>query len=173
MLENALQMLGIVLLIVIVAVGTLQKKRSQEDGPSLLFAGGELRSGRLYQGAEPNWDFVADIDTMELQLYQPMRSYRVSPLPANGKLYVVAMKMDAVALSFHPNWALLAAAGDGRALIRINGIGYPRRLQRVPPGAALNSVANLVKARYDNPSPLIDMESGKTWVFELLPPGES
>ena len=59
------------LIIPISAVLTAAIKQRFEDGPNRVFAGGPLISGPVYKGAEPDWEFVNNIDTVELQLLDP------------------------------------------------------------------------------------------------------
>src|SRR5690606_34633655 len=137
------QVLGILFLIPTVAAVTVQRQHRDGDGPSLVFSGGALISGPIYQGREPDWSFMADADSLELQLYDPVRSYRVLPVVLNGRLYVVATDMDAVLHSFTSHWTEHALDGDGNALIRVNGVRYPRRINRIVQGGALDGVAGV------------------------------
>jgi len=57
-LRIGLQVLGIAVLIPIVALGTLRYENRDNDGPSILLPGGELVSGELYSGPEPDWRFT-------------------------------------------------------------------------------------------------------------------
>ena len=47
--------LGVLLLIPVVAIGTLLVASGYADGASPLFGGGELASGELVTGPEPDW----------------------------------------------------------------------------------------------------------------------
>ena len=58
-LKIALQVAGILLLIPAVAMATLRFDNRSADGPSILFPGGELVSGDLYTGPEPDWSFTS------------------------------------------------------------------------------------------------------------------
>ena len=81
-------LLGWLLLIVSTAVVTAAVKQRSQDGPNRVFAGGPLISGDLYQGLEPDWSFVNDIDTIELQLLDPEESRRIWTASTDGKLYI-------------------------------------------------------------------------------------
>ena len=69
-LRIALQVLGILLLIPAVAMATLRFDNRNADGPSIIFPGGELVSGQLHTGPEPDWsidhnngdDFTSTLD---------------------------------------------------------------------------------------------------------------
>ena len=65
---------GWLLLILSTAVVTAAVKQRSEDGPNRVFAGGPLVAGNLYEGPEPDWSFVNNIDTIELQLLNPEES---------------------------------------------------------------------------------------------------
>jgi len=54
MIRALLQLLGILILIPAVALGTLRFQNRDADGPSILFPGGELVSGELHNGPEPD-----------------------------------------------------------------------------------------------------------------------
>ena len=63
-----------VLLVLVTAVGTAAIKQRFADGPNRVFSGGALVSGKLHNGSEPDWQFVNDISTIELQLLEPDHS---------------------------------------------------------------------------------------------------
>ncbi len=73
-IKLALQLLGLLLLIPTVAIATLRYEVSDNDGPSIVFPGGELVTGELYRGPEPDWSFTDDVSTIDLQLYSPLAS---------------------------------------------------------------------------------------------------
>lgn len=169
MMVRLLQTLGILLLLPAVAFMTLRNKHLSEDGPSLFFAGGPLVAGAMYSDREPDWSVIINTDNLELQLYNPVRSYRVLAVPVNGRLYAVAPNMSAVWRSVQGHWAEQAAAGDGTALIRVNGTRYSRRLIRIIDGDAIEAVASTLSRQYDMPTTWRSILSGNLWVFELVP----
>ena len=67
-----LQVVGVLLLVPAVAMATLRFENRNADGPSILFPGGEMTSGDIHTGPEPDWSFTDDIETIELQLNDPM-----------------------------------------------------------------------------------------------------
>lgn len=168
-----LQLLGLIILIPTVALGALRYKYSGADGPSILFPGGELTSGAIYNGPEPNWDFTANIQTIELQLNAPIRSRLVRPVPVNGRLYIVSGNMGSIFARIWRPWAVDAHEGDGTALVRINGIRYQRRLMRIYEGSELDGVANVLSNKYGLPITRQSIESGKYWVFEVARGGRT
>src|SRR5688500_1402975 len=81
---------GVLLLIPMVASGPLLVASGYADGASRLFGGGELVSGELVTGPEPDWSFVHDLPTIELQLLDPPRSRVIWIIEHEGKPYVVS-----------------------------------------------------------------------------------
>ena len=74
MKKIVLQVLGILILIPAVGMATWRVEPRNADGPSILFPGGEMTTGRLHTGPEPDWSFTDDIRLGELQLNDPMAS---------------------------------------------------------------------------------------------------
>ncbi len=165
------QLLGLIILIPTVAFGALRYEFSDADGPSILFPGGELTSGTIYNGPEPDWSFTSDIQTIELQLDESMTSRLVWAVPVNGRLYVVSGYMGSILGRMWKHWAIEADEGDGAAVVRINGIRYPRRLIRVFQGGELDGVASVLTNKYDSPTTRQAIETGNTWVFQVVPRG--
>ena len=83
-----LTIVACLLLIPLTAVVTAAVKQRFADGPNRVFSGGLLVSGELHAGPEPDWSFVEDIPTIELQLMDPPRSRRIWTTEHDGKLYV-------------------------------------------------------------------------------------
>lgn len=167
------QLLGLILLVPAVAIGALRYKYSDADGPSILFPGGELTSGLIYSGPEPDWSFTADIQTIELQLNEAMSSRFVWAVPFDGRLYVVSSYMDSILGRIWKHWAVEADRGDGEAVVRVNGIRYPRRLIRIQQGDELDGIASVLATKYGSPITRASIESGGSWVFEVAPRGQT
>ena len=165
------QLLGIVLLIPAVALGTLRYDNRNADGPSILFPGGELIAGDLYNGAEPDWRFIDQVSTIELQLHDPISSRLIWIIQHDGRIYVASGYMSTLLGRAWKHWAVQADAGDGRAVARINGVRYERQLVRIKEGPVLDGVAAAMTAKYRAPASRADIEAGNTWIFELAPRG--
>ena len=73
-IKNGLIIFLCLLLIPVTAVSTAAVKQRFSDGPNRVFSGGPLESGDLYSGPEPDWSFVNDIPTIEMQLIDPPTS---------------------------------------------------------------------------------------------------
>ncbi len=164
-----LQALGIVALIPLVAMATLSLKHRNADGPSILFPGGELVSGELHTGSEPDWSFVRDVGIVELQLEEPSRSRRVWIVEHDGRIFVPSGYMTSALGRLWKHWAIHADEGDGLAVVRIDGVRYQRRLERIQEGPELNGISERMAAKYGSPMTRADIEAGNTWIFELAP----
>lgn len=178
-LKIALQMLGFVVLIGAVTIGTLRIQRSGGDGATVVFPGGEMVAGELNTGPEPDWSFTDDIFTIELQLNDPMATRRIFIIESEGKIYVVSGYMKSFLGKIWKEWAFDADAGNDEGVLRVNNVRYPRKLVRIEEGDVLNGVAAKLLAKYSGvPTPVsadaiatarTDIEDGNSWIFELAP----
>lgn len=168
-LKIAIQLVGILVLIPAVALATLRIQHSSDDGASIVFPGGELLSGELYSGPEPDWSFTDQISTIELQLFDPISSRRIWIMESEGKIYVVSGYMNSLLGRLWKEWAVNADEGDGRAVIRVAGTRYERKLIRIHEGPALDGVAAKLTEKYNSPTTRESIEAGDAWVFELAP----
>ncbi len=162
-----LQLLGVLLLIPTVALATLRFENRNNDGPSIIFPGGELISGELYSGPEPDWKFTDQISTVHLQLDKPLSSRLIWIEENDGKIYVTSDYMGTWLGRLWKHWAVQAYQGDGLAVVRIDGVRYERKLIRVLSGPALDGVIAKKIAKYRSRITKEAIESGETWVFEL------
>lgn len=150
------------------AIGTAALKIRQADGPSRLFAGGALRSGPLVVESEPDWAFTEEIETIEFQLVEPPTSRRVWITHNSGKIYLISGGMDTLSGRLWFTWPH-DAVRDGRAVIRVNGVRYPRTLLRITSGADINGIIDALREKYDDTTTREDIETGAVWLFELAP----
>ncbi len=169
--------LGILLLQVIVAfltipavaLATLSFENRNDDGPSIIFPGGELVSGELYSGLEPDWSFTDEINTVHLQLGDPPSSRLIWINESGGKIYITSDYMGTWLGRIWKHWAVQAYEGDGLAVVRIDGVRYERRLVRKFYTPLLDGVIEKKIAKYRSRITREAIESGETWVFELAP----
>ena len=175
MLRIVLQVIGIVVLIGAVTIITLKIDNMDADGPSILFPGGELVTGELHSGPDPDWSFTDDIAVIELQLDSPMSSRRIYIMESGGKVYVPSGYMRSLLGRLWKEWAFQAEEGDGLAVARINGMRYERQLIRVSEGEVIDGIAQKLAGKYAGGAPdavadtkkqIID---GDLWIFELAP----
>lgn len=160
--------LGVLLLIPIVAIGTLLVASGYTDGASPAFGGGALVSGELVTGPEPDWSFARDLPTIELQLLNPPRSRVIWIVEHEGKPYVVSGYMSSTIGRLWKRWPAQAER-DGRAIVRIAGRRYERTLKRIKAGEVVEGVAAELLRKYQYRVTPADIEAGATWLFELAP----
>ena len=134
------------LLIPVTAVATAAVKQRFADGPNRVFSGGPLVSGELHTGPDPDWRFVKDIPTIEMQLLDPPRSRRIWTAEADGKLYVWAGYMGTTVGQLWKRWPVQAER-DGRAVIRIDGTRYERQLVRIKSGPILDGISDAISSK--------------------------
>ena len=161
--------IGVLLLIPVVAIGTLAVTSGFSDGPSAVFGGGPLVAGELVTGPEPDWRFARDIGTIELQLLDPPRSRLIWVAEHEGKLYVVSGYMGSTIGRLWKRWPAQAER-DGRAIVRIAGKRYERKLVRIKMGAVVEGVTAELGRKYGSDTTPAAIEAGTTWLFELAPP---
>lgn len=156
------------LLIPAAAVLTAAAKQRFADGPNQVFSGGPLESGELYTGPEPDWSFVEDIQTIELQLLDPPRSRRVWTTEYDGKLYVWSGYMGTTIGRLWKRWPVQAER-DGRAVLRIDGVRYERELVRIRSGEELDGIVAAITSKYPSQTTRAAVEAGDVWLFEARP----
>ena len=132
-----------VLLVLVTAIVTAAVKQRFDDGPNRVFSGGALVSGELHLGPEPDWSFVNDIATIELQLLEPEQSRRIWTASVDGKVYVWSGYMNSLVGKLWKSWPAQAER-DGRAVIRVDGVRYERQLVRIKSGAGMEELTALM-----------------------------
>ena len=126
------------------AVVTAAAKQRFEDGPNRMFSGGPLVAGELHSGPDPDWRFLDDVATIELQLLEPAQSRRIWIAQLDGKLYVWSGYMDSTVGRLWKSWPGQAER-DGRAVLRIEGMRYERQLNRIHSGEVLEGIAVAIR----------------------------
>ena len=168
MVTRVLIVVGCLLSIPVAAVTTAAVKQRFADGPNRLFSGGPLVAGELHAGPEPDWSFVRDIPTIELQLLDPPRSRRIWTTEHDGRLYVWSGYMGTAVGRLWKRWPVQAER-DGRAVLRIEGKRYERRLVRIESGEILDGIAAAIRDKYPSQVTRASVEAGDSWVFEATP----
>ena len=178
MKKIVLQVLGILILIPAVGMATLRVEHRNADGPSILFPGGEMTTGRLHTGPEPDWSFTDDIRVVDLQLNDPMASRLIYVLESDGRLFIISGYMTTMLGRLWKDWAFEADEGNNQGVLRVNGVRYPRTLVRIKEGDILDGVAAKLSTKYGGASSAsaeaiagtrASIEAGQSWVFELVP----
>ena len=168
MVTRVLIVVGCLLSIPVTAVTTAAVKQRFADGPNRLFSGGPLVAGELHTGPEPDWSFVRDIPTIELQLLDPPRSRRIWTTEYDGRLYVWSGYMGTAVGRLWKRWPVQAQR-DGRAVLRIDGKRYERRLVRIESGEVLDGISAAIRDKYPSQVTRASVEAGGSWVFEAAP----
>jgi len=175
MFRIVLQVIGIVVLIGVVTIVTLKIDNMDADGPSILFPGGELVTGELHSGPDPDWRFTDDVAVIDLQLDNPMSSRRIFIMESGGKVYVPSGYMRSFLGRLWKDWAFQVAEGDGLAVARINGIRYERQLIRIIEGEDIDGIARKLAEKYSGgatdavANTTKSINDGDTWIFEMAP----
>ncbi len=156
------------LLIPVTAVTAAAVKQRFTDGPNRVFSSGPLESGELHTGSEPDWSFVSEISTVEMQLLEPPRSRRIWTAEFDGKLYVWSGYMATPVGRLWKRWPVQAER-DGRAVMRIDGKRYDRQLVRIESGELLDGITAAIRKKYPSQTTRETVEAGDTWLFEAAP----
>jgi len=147
--------LGVAVLAVVIAAMAFAARLS--DGPLEVFPGGTFRSGEWVTAPVADWSFVADVDTLQMQLEAGDSSRTVWILVSEGVAYIPC------SLGFPPGkkWHKQAVE-DGRAILRHEGHRYAVSLDKTDDEAVIGALAGVVESKYGSAPPSED-----TWYFAL------
>jgi len=161
--------LGIALAFIVLALVVLVFAARFGDGPTAILPGGPLVAGELYSGPEPDWSFARDLPEMEFQLVDPPTSRTIWLQVVDGKLYAVSGYMNSTIGKLWKQWPMQAAE-DPRAVIRIDGKRYERRLVRLPPEhPTLGGIASEAQRKYGAPLEPEMAATGDVWFYAFEP----
>ena len=165
---KVLRWIGYGLVGLIVLVGVLIIGARFADGPVEIIAGGPFRSGEMVTGAEPDWRFIRDVDTVELQLHSPARSRTTWIIEHDGKIYIPCGYMNTAWGKLWKKWPI-EAQNNGRAILRVDSKLYERRLVRLKTGDALEAVVSALGDNYQVPATVAAVNNNSLWIFGLEP----
>ena len=153
-----LKWLGIGLAVFAAAVAMLFVGARFADGPIEIIPGGPFSSGEWVEAPVDDWGFVADRETVQLQLEGASTSRTVWIIAHDGQAYIPA------SLNFPPGktWHL-DAAEDGRAILRIDGQRYRVNLRKLEDPAAIQPVGVVIREKYSPPGG----GEAEVWLFEV------
>lgn len=161
--------LGRLVLVVALVVGGVLIAARFSDGPLEIVAGGPFTSGELVLGAEPDWSFAKDINTVAFQLLDPARSRTTWIIEHEGRIFIPCGYMDTAWGRFWKRWPI-QALDQPDAILRIDGKLYERTLVRITEGDILPPVlAELGRKYVGGEVPVAGVTSGSLWIFELAP----
>ena len=156
------------------------------DGPTAIIAGGPFTSGSTHTGPEPDWSFLKDRQEVEFQLLDPARSRTTWIVEHEGRIYIPSGYMKSTLGRIWKQWPKEAEV-DGRALLRVDGVIYPRQLVRVKESPALPAIVSELGRKYFSQTPdgattegattegvtqagaLDQIRDDSLWIFELTP----
>ncbi len=140
------------------------------DGPLEIVAGGPFKTGEQYNGAEPDWQFLEDTNTIEFQLLEPARSRVTWVAHHDGRVFIPSGYMTTWWGKIWKQWPH-EVVKDGRILLRVDGTIYERRLERVTDGPWVQPVLAQLSQKYLDGAeiPPEALTSGYMWIFEVLP----
>lgn len=139
------------------------------DGPTAILPGGPLVSGELHTGPEPDWSFARDYPELEFQLVEPPVSRIIWLQVVDGKLYAVSGYMNSTLGKLWKQWPHQAEK-DPRAIIRIDGKRYERKVVRLGPDhPALPAIAAEVERKYGAPLRAEMAATGDAWFYAFEP----
>ena len=132
------------------------------DGPIGFFSGGPLKTGELMTARTIDWRFATDVGTLEMQLVNPPRSRTLWLLVHGEQLYIPCGLPNFTLWKQWPHEAM----EDNRAIIRLDGKRYERRLERVTQPQMWSILADATAEKYGS-SGEFDQES--LWFFRVAP----
>ena len=168
MMKKVLRWMGIAFAAVVLCIGLFLFGMRFADGPRGIVAGGPFTTGELVEGPEPDWGFIRDKMTVEFQLEEPARSRTTWIMEHEGKIYIVSGYMTTTWGKIWKKWPA-EAEKDGRAILRVDGKLYERRLLRLTEGPAIEPIVKRLGEKYKVPVTLEAVQSGYLWVFEMAP----
>ena len=146
---------SLVLLLLLVAVGGLVVAFVARfgDGPLGPFAGGPFRSGEIVPASEVDWEPLAAVAEVELQLVEPPRSRTTHIVVYDGHAYVPCGIVELgpfvwVGQAFWKRWPR-EVQRDPRVILRSRGRLYVLRAVRVDDPVLHGRLSELLSAKYD------------------------
>ena len=166
---------GLVGLIVLVVFSVFAVARFS-DGPIgpwpiEMVTAGPFKTGELQVGGdEPDWSFLKDYPIVQFQLLDPPRSRTTFIMETEGRIFIPSGYMNSTMGKIWKHWPM-EAEKDGRALLRVDGKLYERKMVRIEEGEILNGVLGELSRKYAGGFPVSqeNIDSGDLWIFELEP----
>jgi hypothetical protein len=164
------RIVGGLIAVLVLAIAALLIGARFADGPLALIAGGPFKSGRTYNGPEPDWSSVRDVQEVEFQLLEPPRSRTTWIVYHDGKAYIPSGYMTTWWGKLWKQWPH-EAEKDPRILLRIGDQIYERKLVRIQDGPAVAPLLAELSRKYPigQEIPMEAVTSGYLWLFELAP----
>lgn len=170
-LKKLLKVIGLLFLVILVALVTLLIAARFADGPWGLVAGGPFTSGQQVE-TPADWSFLKDQQEVEFELLVNGRSRTSWIAVVDNRVFIPSGYMNTTVGKLWKHWPF-DAEEDGRIILRVDGKLYDMRMERRIKDPAIQEVLNELRRKYfpqvEGDMPLGEVESGNTWIFELLP----
>ena len=155
-----IRILAVAIASTLAAAGGVALSAPYWDGPLLLIPGGALH-GLHHQGPEPDWSFLRDVLTVELQVDSASpHSVQIAVIERDGEVFVPATLRPE-----RKRWST-TLLDDPAAVMRVRGVLYDRVAERVNDGASFDALLERAIEKY-NPS---YFAADTTWFFRLRRP---
>lgn len=134
-------------------------------GPLGPLSGGKL-GGEPHRGDLPNWDFVADVETVQLET-RPDDPYSVNTWVGSydGRLVVPTSLILGDDEPTEREWVRNVQA-DPRVRLRIEGVVYELKAERVEDEATLEGARAALLSKYEEEP---TDHARRAWIYELGP----
>lgn len=134
-------------------------------GPLGPLSGGKL-GGEPHRGDLPSWDFVADVETVQLET-RPDDPYSVNTWIGSyeGRLVVPTSLILGDDEPTEREWVRNVQA-DPRVRLRIEGVVYELKARRVEDEATLEGARAALLSKYEVEA---DDHARRAWIYELGP----
>ena len=139
--------------------------------PIEMVTAGPFKTGELQvDGDEPDWSFLKDYPIVQFQLLDPPRSRTTFIMETEGRIFIPSGYMNSTMGKIWKHWPM-EAEKDGRAILRVDGKLYERKMVRIEEGEILNGVLGELSRKYAGGFPVSQekIDSGDLWIFELEP----
>ena len=158
---------GIILGVIVLAIGGFFVSMRFHDGPIEIWSGGPFKTGELAK-APDDWGFLTDRLTIEFQTMDPETSRTVWVGVYEGRLFIVSGYMTTGYGKIWKQWPYYIE-DDDRVILRIDGKLYKQRLERIVDGPIIAPVVEEFGRKYNFQGSEEVVKSGYMWMFEVLP----
>jgi len=158
--------LGVASLVLLVALVLVSMRF--HDGPLEILSGGPFKSG-VPSNAPNDWSFLKDRSTIEFQTMEPAQSRTVWLASHDQRLFIVSGYMTTNYGAVWKQWPHYLEA-DNRVILRIDGMLYEQKLERIMGGPEVIPVLNEFSRKYgDGDAANAEaVASGYTWMYEVV-----
>ena len=158
-MKRLLKWLGIVIAVLVMAIGLLAFGARYHDGPLEVFTGGPFKSGDIVP-APNDWNLLRDRETVEFQTLDPPISRTIWLVVQDGRLFFTSgyLKWDedhglreyglrGLIFKLSKRWPY-QLENDDRIILRIDEKLYEQRLQRITSGPDIVPVLDAFGRKY-------------------------